>query len=594
MFATTTIRPLVQHGCALAAFAALCGFAAAPVAAQPLQDVTAAVGVSQVAPIPGDHHGPGALFVDLDRDGYPEIYICRADLLGGPAPIRNELYHNVPNPAGGRMYTLLTGTGAEDGGDSTGAIVADYDNDGDVDIYVLNFDSPNTLLQNQLRQGAGLTFLDMTLATDPTPGVPDGQFGVGWAIDAASGILLDNTLSATFFDANRDGWVDLYLANHNGYGPVTIEGPDSRPGRRDVFYLNNRNGTFQEVTTTMPGAPLTGFETPAGAGMTPTQRFSSSNAVVAFDANNDLWPDLYVTNKEGGPTDADMLYQNQGSGIGGWLGMANVSYAAGPGFATSSPAAMGVAVGDWNNDLVFDAYVSDAGPNELHTGVIVGGAPTYITFSGAPLSGQFSWGAEWFDFDNDGRIDLYVGTRVGASDDLFWNLPTGFFAAAGAAGISAITTANDTRGVMTADYNKDGWVDVFTVPMIAGSPVLFQNNVGTLAPQNTWLHLKLAGNPAGPGPFQSTADALGARAYVAADLNGDGVVGAGETMMREVVSGSSNAGSTSSLRLEFGTGLAATANILIVWPSGAISPLIPAATNQCVPIAEPGAVLPPC
>lgn len=252
---------------------------------------------------------------------------------------------------------------------------------------------------------------------------------------SSSGILLDNTLTASFLDANKDGFVDLFVGHHNGYNagliPVTIEGPDPRPGRRDLFYLNNGNGTFTDVTTTMPGTPLTGFETPppGSIGLTPNQRYSSTNAVVAFDAYNDNWPDLYVTNKVAGPTDADMLYLNQGYVAGVWQGFQNVSYAAGAGFATSSPAAMGVAVGDWNDDLIFDAYVTDVGPNELHTGTLPGGQPFYITFNGAPLGGLFAWGAEWFDFDNDSRVDLYVGNNSPAgqanSDHLFWNLPTG-------------------------------------------------------------------------------------------------------------------------------------------------------------------------
>ncbi|GAB4188421.1 MAG: hypothetical protein Tsb002_14700 [Wenzhouxiangellaceae bacterium] len=565
--------------------------------AQPFTNVTVPLGISQIAPIPGDHHGPGALFVDLNLDGYPEIYICRGDPLGGPAPSPNELYLNIPNPAGpGRIYQLLTLTGAEDNGDATGAIAADYDNDGDVDIYVINFDSPNTLLRNELVPTGGLGFTDVTLATDPTPGVVDGQFGVGWAIDPLSGILLDNSLTASFFDANRDGWVDLYVGNHNGYAPfVTIEGPDQRPGRRDVFYLNNGNGTFTEVTTTLPGTPLTGFETPAGLGMTANQRYSSTNAVVAFDANNDRWPDLYVTNKVGGPDDADMLYLNQGMSGGVWQGFQNGSYVAGGGFATSSPAAMGVAVGDWNNDLIFDAYVADLGPNELHTGTLAGAQPIYITTSAPPLGSVFSWGTEFFDFDNDGLVDIYVGANSTAqADELLWNTPSGVFQINVQAGLIGPTMTNDTRGVMTADFNKDGWVDVFTVPMLAGSPTVLQNNMAVIFSQNNWLHIRLIGDPTTPGPLRSSADAIGGRAVVSADLNGDGVVGVGENMMREVVSGSSNAGSTSSLKLEFGVGLAATVSVRVLWPSGQTSGFQNIAVNQCLTVMETGGLGPPC
>ena len=556
----------------LAGLVGAIGLGTGTAAAQPLfVDVTSGTGLGGYVASTGDGHGPGGVFADLNNDGFPDLYLVRAsgrDGLGDPS---NLLFVNVPGPLGNRHFEQVPfSTGAGDPGNATGAIAGDYDNDGDVDLYVTNFDQPNVLLQNQLAQTGSLGFADVTAQTDPTPGVGDGQFGVGIAL--FDGVPLDNSLTAAWADPDRDGDLDLYVGNHNGFAGSPVEGPFVVPGRRDVFYINNGNGTFTDVTM---AAGVPGWISQGGSFQTPNQRFSSSNAVIFADFNNDRWPDLLVTNKVGGPDDRDMLYINLGRTPGGqWRGFATVTYELDPPFGDASDAAMGVDVADIDNDGDLDVYITDwsnpevpgaPGQNDLWINRLAETGHLWFELSEA-LPAKFSWGAQWQDFDNDGRLDLHVGTQGAFPDFLYWSTPGGFAEIALLAGVAQ---QRNSRGDMSADYNRDGWVDLFVVNLDGGPSVLYENvSDARLVPGNAPLTLKLVGNPALPGAQHSSRDAIGARAVVRADMNHDGIFGPGESQTREVLSGSSNAASTSSLELEFGLGSALASRVTILWPSG--------------------------
>ncbi|MEM7355402.1 MAG: CRTAC1 family protein, partial [Acidobacteriota bacterium] len=501
-------------------------------------------------------------------------------------------------------------TGADDNGDAIGAIAGDTDNDGDLDLYVLNFDQPNVLYRNMwIEDGAvpanPLRFVDITRATDPTPLTADGQFGVAFAID--NQILLDNSLSAAFADVDRDGDLDLYVGNHNGWyigfvPPFSmLEGPDPRPGRRDIFYRNDGGNVFTEVTMTMPGTQLTGFETATGAQTTTDQRFSSTNALIFGDFNGDRWPELFITNKIGVPQsptqpdpDADMMYLNGGGASPAtWTGFQADTYNISATFGRISPAAMGVDVGDVDNDGDLDIYIADiAGvANVLYRNTTPPGGALAFT-ADTSLPGVFNWGTKFLDVDNNGTQDIYVGSNNGSADLLYHQPTLGTFNEIGVA--AGVGQTGDTRGVMTADYNRDGWQDVFIINRL-GNPILYENTSATAFPNRRWLYVELVGNPAGPGPFQSSVDAIGARVFVSADLNGNSVIDVGEIQNLEVRSGSSNAASTSSLILEFGVGQATTADVFVLWPSGATHVFLANATNQCLQIDEATAsILGPC
>lgn len=533
------------------------------------QDVTAAAGLDGYVASTGDGHGPGAVFTDLNNDGYPEFYLVRATGGGDPAFGTNRLFVNVAGPGGTRRFVEAAGgAGAGDPGNATGAVAADYDNDGDVDLYVINFDQPNVLLQNEWAQTGSLSFVDVTASTDPTPGVTDEQFGVGIAF--FEGVALDNSLTAAWADVDRDGYADLYVGNHNGFFGSAVEGPFNVPGRRDVFYHNNGDGTFSDVTM---AAGVPGYVSADGVFHTAVQRFSSTNAVVFADFNNDAWPDLLVTNKIGGPPDRDMLYINQGrDGSGVWQGFVTVTYDLVPQFGAISGAAMGVDVGDPDRDGDLDIYITDftltvgsPGQNDLWINQLSETGNLSFIPSGA-LPAVFSWGTNWLDYNNDGYPDVHVATQGSFRDHLYVNSGTGVTEQGIALGVAQVRNA---RGDPAADYNRDGWVDLFVVNLDGGPSVLYQNNAAAFAANpNHFLVLKLVGDPPAEGPFHSTRDAIGARVRVSADLNGDGVVAPDETQMREVVSGHGNAASTSSLSLEFGLGSATAATVEVDWPSG--------------------------
>jgi len=647
-------------------------------------DVTSDVGDlngASIGPL-AETHGGGAIFADLNNDGYPDIYLVRGSGNGSES---NRFFLNEPDGSN-RTYTELVDIGVGDTGNGVGAIAADYDNDGYVDIYVVNhgdYDCNNGTPDNQLyraHQSSNPAYSNVTAATDPTSS-GDLQAGVGIAYDDFDDIPdeglpmqsepLNEGMSAGWADVNRDGHLDVYVGNHNGDGsPVSCEHDDNPrcaaccdaaadgetnqfdqyggscdpedncgcfacdcndvlPGQRDVLYLNNGDGTFTDVTdnTDMSGQdvrPIWGFETPFGDPVPtpqgiPRQRFSSTNAVIFADLNNDAWPDLVVTNKAGpGTTDRSMIYLNQGDNASGqWLGFEpynceNLDPA--DCFPNEGSdvilAPMGIDVGDFDNDGDLDIYVTErnspvdpdapnappaseigaveSGPaprggNSLWVNTLIENGTFGLTNNPetypflVDVVAKFSWGTKWEDFNNDGWLDLYVGMWALHPSFLYIQNPTIPFNQQGR--FVPESDIPDTifvkqRGVMTADYNRDGWVDVFFTDRYEPGdqdtePVqLWKNAMRADTNPNHYLVVKLVGDPDGTcAPYRSTKDAIGGRVYVTADVDGEG--GDGEiTMMREVVSGSSNSGSTSSLELEFGLGKATEADVFIEWPSG--------------------------
>jgi len=520
---------------------------------------------------PGDGHGPGLVFTDLNNDGYADLYMMRA---GGQT---NGLFLNVPDGAG-RRFDRLTGMGGvESTRNSNGALAADYDNDGDQDLFVINWDNTNQLFENQLIETGSFQFLDVSALTDPTPGIADDQHGLLRA--TSLGQNLDKSLTAAWADPDRDGDLDLYVGNHHQFYLSPGLAPGEKPGQRDIFYRNNGDGTFTDQTVPLG---LQGYETVTGTHTTPIQDYSSTNAVIWADFNNDQWPDLFVSNKVGGPDDRDMLYINRGADQNGdWLGMSQETYNLPTIFGNKTGGAMGVAVADLENDGDLDIYLTDwsdlsqapnAGQNDVWINQLSDTGTLDFVHS-SQLPGLFSWGTQWEDFDNNGYADVFAATDGGVNDSLYMNGPGGI-SSVNTAVSAGITETAVGRGAAAADFNRDGLMDLMVINPWVGSggngiSVLYEN---VYAGSNHYLVLELIGDhtAAGPEGFFSTRDAVGARAYVYADLDGDGQVEPGEMLIREVVSGSSNAASTSSLGLEFGLGLATQAVVRVVFPSGRV------------------------
>lgn len=571
---------------------ALAGYCSAVCSAQvALVDVTVSKGLGAIDSVPGDGHAPGAVFTDLDNDGYPDLYMMGGRNWVQGVPLRNRLYLNVPATGGGRRFQeQASALGAGDRGEHIGAIAADYDNDGDRDLYVLNWqesDDPtstvaadrNRLYRNDLVETGSLGFTDVTLATDPTPGVSDAQYGVGWATH--NGQPVNQSLTAAWADPDRDGDLDLYVGTHHGWlGGWNGSGD---PGQRDTFYRNNGDGTFTDATMELG---LTGFETESGAHEVPgTQSYSSSNAVIFADFNNDRWPDLLVTNKIGGPIDRDMLYINRGADADGtWLGYDQATYDLPTTFGHRTGAAMGVAVGDIDNDGDIDFYLTDwsnpfqlpadgtplapDGSNDLWINQLSETGELDFVHSDE-LKAAYSWGVQFVDFDNNGFLDVHAATEGGVRDALYLNSAEGFGAEVGAE--AGFVETYSGRGDVSADYNRDGLVDLLVInPWGRGRSVLYENQ-STQAPddpQHAFLIATLEGDPSLPGRQKSSRDAIGARVVMTTDLDGDGTIEDHEQQIREVVSGSSNSASTSSLDQSFGAGQGASANVSVLWPSG--------------------------
>jgi hypothetical protein len=531
--------------------------------AQPFVDVAADVGLGDYVSSSGDFHGPGAVFADLNDDGYPDLYLVRA---WGQS---NRLYVNVPGQKGGRVFEELPDSGAGDPGDATGAIAGDYDNDGDLDLYVINFDQPNVLLQSQWAQTGQLLFTDVTAQTDATPGVEDDQHGVGMAYH--DDVPLDNSLTAAWGDVDRDGDLDLYVGNHNGFFGTPDEEPYDLPGRRDVFYMNNGDGTFTDATAAYD---VPGYVSSGGLHVTPNQHHSSSNAVIFADLDNDRWPDLLVTNKIGGPDDRDMLYRNLGADVDGtWLGFEQITYQLTPTFGNRSGGAMGVDVSDYDNDGDLDVYITDwsglppesPGKNDFWINQLVETGELGFVYSDE-MPAKFSWGVQWIDVDLDGFQDLHVATELEWRDYLYMNSGgAGFTEDAVGLGVAQMRNA---RTSVAADYDRNGWPDLLVVNIDDGASVLYENRLHATHPERHFVSVRLIGDHERPMSPRSTRDAVGARASLWSDLDGSGTIGAQERQIREVVAGSSNAASTASLELEFGMRAATEGILRIDWPSG--------------------------
>ncbi len=431
-----------------------------------------------------------------------------------------------------------------------GSVFADYDNDGDQDIYIYvavpvqgtkkgNGSPPNQLLRNlwvenghQVIPGEPL-FEEVAAAAGvddllPSP-LPDGPSYV--------------SVSANWLDYDRDGYVDLYVGHWN-------EGNNS-PWVQDRLFRNLGNGQFEDVSTQV-GLDLI---------------IRDALVTIAGHLNSDLWPDVYVGNIT--PQDQDQIFENQNGT--GFLDVAGDSL----GVGNDSRFAMGLTIGDIDLDGDFDVYVTDweplnscGGTNALYENL--GGASILFADDSAcdrGIASAKSWGANFVDVDSDGYEDLFVSRIASGSNDLFRNNGDGTFTKVGIPSRSG----SQGRGSAIADYDRDGDVDIIVVQH--GRTVQLLRN--DTAPTNNWVQFDLQG--AGT-PGASNRSAIGALVRVTAG---------GNQYVRQVLGGSS-AHSQDSLRLSFGLGDAAVVDLVeVFWPSGLVdTSLVGVAVNQVYTVQE--------
>ncbi len=490
----------------------------------------------------------GLALFDFDGDGDIDIYFLNGAPMRGTratVPPRNALYRND----GDWKFTDVTEqAGVGDTGHGLGVTAADYDNDGDQDLYLNNF-GPNVLLRNN---GNG-TFTDVT----ERAGVQNGhRVGAG----------------TSFLDIEGDGDLDLYVANYVKYsfdqdvsrttrGYRVYAGPRDYEPDPDTLYRNNGDGTFTDISV------AAGIAAHAAYGM----------GMICADYDGDGDTDVFV----GSDASANLLWQNDGTGKFKEVGLLS-------GFAydvAGKPqGTMGVDSADYDNDGRLDFHVTSYQhePVTLYRGVGNGFLEDVTSRSGAGLGtrGQVTWGNGFVDFDNDGDRDFFVAcghlhdnvdhfdstTSYEARNMLFENLGKGRFVDISGRCGDGMAVKLSSRGAGFDDLDNDGDMDVVVLNS-RRAPTLLRNESRT---GNHWLEIRLRGT-------KSNRDGVGARIEVSAG---------GLVQVDEVHSGRGYQGHFGS-RLHFGLGgRRQVDHIRVRWIGGGVDVLENVAADQILTITE--------
>lgn len=481
--------------------------------------------------------GAGAALFDFDNDGDLDIYLTNGNhTLPDGRTVAGPVNRLYRQESDGRFTDVTAESGLGDGGYGMGVAIGDIDNDGDADVYVTNL-GPDQLYLNR---GDG-TFENVTAAA--------GIENDGW-----SG-------SATFFDYDLDGFLDLYVTQYvKFYGQQCYDsagrheycGPKAYKPAHDVLMHNNGDLAAPGFTDVSEQA---GISSMAAAGL----------GVVCEDWNDDGWPDVYVAN-DAYPNN---LWINQGDGT--FVDDALVLGAA-YNLHGQSEAGMGVTAGDFDGDQDPDLFVTHLGQesNTLYRnlGPAIGfNDDTGTSGLGAASMAYTGFGTAAFDVELDGDLDLFiVNGRVRRGDLLPntavlppWNIyaepnlfylndGTGRFRSAGPAAASLCEPIEVTRGLAVGDVDSDGDVDLL-VSNLQGRARLYRNDAPR---QGHWLRVR-AVDP------RLKRDAIGARVSV---WTGDRCV------VRTIRRGFSYL-SSSDPRAHFGLGNANRVDrILVRWPDG--------------------------
>jgi hypothetical protein len=510
-------------------------------------DATAAAGLAFVHHLPGgrmsnimESDGAGGTFLDFDDDGFLDVYLVNSSAspaTAGTAPATprtsNRLFRNRGD---GTFEDATERAGVAGQGFGTTAASADYDNDGDADLLVVNFDGL-ILYRNK---GNG-TFADVT-----------GPAGLA---SKGSGI------SAAFLDVDLDGYLDVFVANYLRFDPAVkvapgtqapFPGPLAYESEFNVLYRNRGDGTFEDVSE------RAGIRIPGHRAMSAT----------ALDYDLDGDQDLYVSN-DGTP---NLLLANDGQGhfvdVGLMAGVAVNQFGAADG-------SMGATVGDGNGDGFPDLFVTRFGNASFYLSSRGGYFEDRIQAAGIfPLSSAYTgWGGNFFDFDNDGDLDLFIGNgdahRLrGMPPLLLENRGDATFTDAGARAGPLTAQSLNARGSGAWDYDNDGRMDLL-VTALGERATLWRNMIPTEA---HWLTLKLVGS-------RGNRDGLGALVRVTAG---------GRTSSAEQRCPTSYVFQQDS-RLHFGlAGNRVAERIEIRWPGGQTQAITNVPAGRILTVTEPG------
>ena len=498
--------------------------------------------------------GPGVCVADFDGDGWTDIYFVNGrDLYGRGIVDRNALYHNNGD---GTFSDVTAKAGVPGTGYGLGCVWGDYDNDGFPDLYVSQY-GKNVLYHNN---GDG-TFTDVTAKAR----VDGTDFGTMFHT------------GATFFDYDKDGRLDLYAGgyvtfNSNSRRYCTLGTGDSScppsvyPGSADVLYHNNGDGTFTNVTKAAK------IYQPAGKNL----------SVAAVDYDNGGWPHLFVANDG---IEA-YLYHNNHNGTFTESALESGMALTGDGLKM---AAMCLSFGDYDNDGNLDLYISDFQNMPDHVwhndGKGFFDEVSQRIGIAEPTKHVLSFGGGFFDYDNDGWLDLFIanghvyqgvetnepGVRYKQINSLFHNDANGHFHETTRTAGNAFSVPHLGRGAAFLDYDNDGNMDV-VVGVSGEAPILMHNGGGT---GNNFVNFQLVGT-------RSNRDAMGARVAIRAG---------GMSQMREIYGGGSYL-SQSDLRAHFGVGKSTRIeNVVVKWPSGIVQTFKDLEANRFYRIEEGSAAI---
>ena len=480
--------------------------------------------------------GNGVAIFDYDNDGWPDIFLVngtRLDGLPNGKHSTNRLYHNNHD---GTFTDVTAKAELTSTGWGQGVCVGDYDNDGWEDLYVTYY-GKNRLYHN-----------DHGVFTEVSDKAGVAGSGKSWGTGCA------------FVDYDRDGHLDLVVANYVDFDLATAPAPGERPtciwkgvpvmcgprglpGSKNILYHNRGDGTFEDVTTKAHIDRTDGH-------------YAFSVSTLDFD--EDGWPDIFIACD----STPSILYRNNHDGT-----FTDVAVTAGAAFNEDGreQAGMGSTIGDYNGDGHLDIFKTNFS-DDTSTLYNNNGDGTFndaTTAAGLGLYTQYlGWGTMFFDFDNDGWPDLLLvnghvypevdSQRLGSSYKepriLFHNNGDGTFTDISASVGAAITTPASSRGLAVGDLWNDGRMSAVINNMNA-EPSLLVDQVHNA---NHWIAIRTVG-------IKSNRDGIGARIRVKAG---------NRILVDEVRSGSSYI-SNNDMRVHFGLGKSDKVEwVEIRWPSG--------------------------
>lgn len=491
----------------------------------------------------------GLALFDFDNDGDIDIYFLNgAPLKGTEAKVRpkNAMYRNDGN---WKFTDVTDKAGLGDTGYGLGVAAGDYDNDGDLDVYLNNY-GPNVLYRNN---GDG-TFTDVTKKA----GVEDG-FMVG--------------AGACFLDMDKDGDLDLYVARYVDFsyekhiigkaadGFPIYAGPNAYKYMPDALYRNNGDGTFTDTSE------VSGIAQHSGSGM----------GTICADYDNDGDTDIYIANDN----EENYLFENDGTGKFEQIGLLSGTACDLDGNEMGS---MGVDCADYDNDGLLDFYVTsyqDEFTNlyrNLGDGIFEDVAVS--TGAGAGTFNNVTWGNGFVDFDNDGDRDIFVAighlqdnidswdprTNYYARNVLLMNKGNGKFINVSDNSGNGLKVKLSSRGAAFDDLDNDGDIDTVILNS-RREPTILRNDTKS---SSNWIQIKLRGT-------KTNRDGIGAHVkVVAGDL----------TQTDEVHSGRGYQGHFG-MRLHFGLGKHEKVDrIEVRWIGGGIDVFGNVKTNQLLELIE--------